>query len=136
MTICAEARSRLIEQDDPFRDYPCCLVAGRATQVAMHALQRKLRLLVVVKQRGLPLVGVVAFPTSRSPHCLGELVCMNVFVTAGAISRGGSERDIPHRHPETRRLMATDAGHGSMRSLECEHRRRVIKSHELQPGFG
>src|SRR5271165_4988921 len=77
-------------------------VACGTSNILMGAFQRELRLLVI-KERGPPLVAVVACGTVICARA--ELVRVRVFVTLGAGSAGTREINMPHRQFHIWRLV-------------------------------
>lgn len=105
-------------------------MAGRAGNILVGAFERK-RCLLVIKERRLPLVAVVArcavFATCA------ELVGMRIFVAFAALRRSLRKRDMDHRPLQVRRSVAIDASHRAMRADQRESRAGVIKSRHICP---
>ena len=96
----------------------------------MPALQRKRRLLMV-KQRRLPLVAVVA--TRTFIPLLPKLVSMRILVAVHALQRCLVEPNVKHRLLHVRRTMAIDARYRTMRPFQRELRVRVIEVRKILP---
>lgn len=102
-------RGRLVENNRFRGDDPRQLVALCAAHVLMSPAQGKLRPLLVVKERRLPLHAVVALGAACDVR-MGELFPMNVFMAVLALGRRGFEVHVDQLGFKARRLMAIDAG--------------------------
>ena len=109
---------RCIEEDLLPIDVLEQLVATRTDHISVFAFQRERRSLVVIKRRRLPLRGVVAVAALRNliRKQLGELAAVDVFVALLAFLRRLLEVHIGHLCFEVWRLMAVNAGHGTVRT--------------------
>lgn len=90
--------------------------------------------LVVIEQRGLPLVRVVASGTVCRPFA--ELIGMWVFMTIPAIDGRFRELYVRHSELKIRRAMALTACHCSMRSNQREPCTVMIELRDILPLSG
>jgi hypothetical protein len=108
-------------------------VASRARNILVATFQRK-RCLLVIEERRLPLVAVVA---SGALICIGaKLFCMRVLMAHAALLTGTMEVNMQHRKFHIRRLVALGAGHRPMRADKLEIGRRVIELCQVLPLLG
>lgn len=108
------------------------LVTGAALHLLVRPFQRE-RGLFMIEQRRLPLGRVVALLTARVGTVARELARVNILMAALAVLRRGLERDVPHGGLEVGRLVAIDAGYGSMRADQRIIRLIMIEAGELLP---
>lgn len=108
------------------------LVAGAALHLLMRAFQGE-RGLLVIEQRGLPLSRVVALLAARVGAVARELARVHILMAALAVFRRGLERDMPHGGLAVGRLVAVDAGYGSVRADQRVIRLVMIESGEVLP---
>ena len=113
------------------------MTAG-AGHIAVLTLERERGSLVVIEDGGLPLIGIVAVPALSHlvSEELGELTGVHVFVALLALLRRLFEIHIGQLGFQVGRLVAIDAGHRSMRALQGERSRAVVKPIQLMPGLG
>ncbi len=76
----------------------------------------------------------MAFGTGRHV-CLCELLAVRIFVALLAVYRRGLKVGVRHRSFKIWRLVAIDAGGGTMRTQQRESRLRVIELGQLLPRF-
>jgi len=127
-------RSGLVEQHGFAFDLPHELVAIDAFHIRVYALKRKSSVSIVIEQRRLPLGAVVAFGTGRHVSFC-ELLAVRIFVALLAVFRRGLKVDVHHRSFKIWRLVAIDAGGGTMCTQQRESRLRVIELGQLLPRF-
>ena len=108
-------------------------VASRAGDILMAALERECRLLVIEKRR-LPLVAVVAGGAVAAAR--PKLVSVGVLVALAASDRSALELNVQQGEFHVRRLVAIDAGHGTMRALQREFRPLVVEFRQIFPFLG
>src|SRR5271165_6084751 len=77
---------RFIEHNRPSRHYSCQFVASCAARLAMRTLQGKRCPGIVVEERGRP-PGAIVTSSARRHSGLGELLTMNIRVTALTLRR-------------------------------------------------
>jgi len=126
MTRGALLRRRLVEEHRPAVDLAHQLVAVRALHVGVYALQRERSAAVVIEERRLPPVAVVAICTC-GPIILRELLAVRIVVALLALFRRGLEVDVNHGPFEIWRLVAIDARGGAMRTQQRKTCLRVIE---------
>ena len=138
MALRAGLRRREIVEDLLAIDVLKDLVTARAGHIAVLALQRERGSLVVIEGRWLPLCSIVAVPALSHlvSEELGELAGVDVFVALLAFLRSLFEIHIGQPGFHVGRLVAVDAGHGSMCARQGERSRAVVKPIELAPGLG
>lgn len=105
-------------------------MAGRARHILMAALQRKRRLLMV-EQRGLPFVAVVAGLATVGARA--KLVHVRIFVALAAGRGSTLELHMPHGQFHVRGLVAIGTNHGSMRAHERKACLRVVELRQIFP---
>ena len=127
-------RSRFVEQHGFAFDLPHEFVAIGAFHIRVYALKRKSCASIVIEQRRFPLGAVVAVGTGRYV-CLCELLAVRIFVALLAVFRRGLKVDVHHRSFKIWRLVAIDAGCGTMCTQQRESRLRVIELGQLLPRF-
>ena len=108
------------------------LVARAARHMLMPALQRKSGFLVV-EQRWFPLVAVMAFGALQSK--LSELVRVRILMALIAGHRSIGEVHMQHRPFKIWRLVAVDALHSAVRTIQCKFRSGVIEACHVVPVF-
>ncbi len=91
-------------------------MAAGTSYIRVNAFQFEKCAGVVVEQRWLPLVRIVATGATDDLAFLLELGGMRVGVASFAIVRRQAEVDVSHPDFQVRRLMALDASNGSVRS--------------------
>jgi len=115
--------SVLIEQNVLALEVAVVLVAPRARHVLMQALKWKFRALIVIKERGFPLSGVVAIDTGSDTLFL-ELFAVNILVAALALRWRRGEVRFDELGFHVGRLVAINA---------C---RCPVRTHQGIGGFG
>ena len=125
----------LIEQHQFAFHRALVLVAAIATHVAVRALQRELRALVVVKQRGLPLGRIVAFRACGDPILL-KLMSVNVLVAIFTFGRSCLEVHVHQLGLKVGRLVAINAGGRPVRAQQRERGFCVVEAGQFVPRFG
>ena len=137
MTVSAAGRGGRVEQDLLAVDWPEKLMAAGAGHIAVLAFQGELGPLVMIKQGRLPLGRVVAVPAGSDLVRieLRKLPAVDIFMALLALLRRLFEVHIDELGFQIRRLVAIDAGDGSMRARQGERCRAVIKAVQLFPGF-
>lgn len=106
-----------------------------AFHIRVHTLQRERRAAVVIEERRLPFVAVVAIGAEcRVPF--RELLPMRVLVALLALFGRGLEVHVHHRGLEVRRFVAIDAGGSAMCAQQWESRRRMIELGQFLPRLG
>ena len=108
-------------------------VAGRTGHILVAALERKRRLLVI-EERWLPLVAVVA--TCAVVPTRAKLVRVRILVALAAGNRGRCELNVEHGKFHVRRLVAVGTSRGSMRAFERELRPSVVELRQILPFLG
>ena len=111
---CAILRRGLIDEHCLGRDNFCQFVTFCATHVLVRAPQWECGSFLVIEKRGLPFHAVVALCTARDVS-YRELLSMNVFVAVFALRRCGLEIHVHQLCFQIRRLVAVDAGGGTVR---------------------
>ena len=106
-----------------------------AADILVRARQRKLRSLVMVERRRLPLGGIVTIGARRH-FTLGELAAMRVGVALLALQRRFGEIGFDQLRPEVGRLVAIDAGDRAVRTNQGKLRFAVIEAGEVFPVLG
>lgn len=119
-------RSGLVEDYFLTFDELNLLMALRTGNVFVPALQREHSLLVV-EERGSPLLRVMAFCTPRYLVCVRELCSMRILVAVFALSRRRAEIHISEAQFEIRRAMAFGTTHCAMCSGQRKLRRSMIE---------
>lgn len=102
-------------------------MAQRAADVLMHALQREFGA-AVIKQRRLPLVGVVARRAFGGRRPVGELTGVNIAMTLFASARRLSEIDVNQAGFKVRRPVAIRASDGTVGPGQNETGGSVIEA--------
>src|SRR5260370_26619703 len=105
-------------------------VTVAARDAFMSALEGELRLLVI-KERGLPLVAVVAL--GAIALLVGELLAVGIFVAFAASLGSLAEIHVEQGALHIRRLVTIGAFHGTMRADEREFRGGVIELCHVAP---
>ena len=108
------------------------LVAGAALDALMRAFQGE-RSLFVIERRWRPLYGAVALLAARVGAVARELARMHILMADLAVLQNRLERDMPHAGLSVGRLVAIDAGHGSVRADQRVIRLIVIEAGEVLP---
>lgn len=98
----------------------------------MGATKRKYSPFVMVKQRRLPLRGIVT-PDAMGDVPLSKLLTVNVLVAVFALRWRSLEIHIEHLGFEIGRLMAVNAGRCAMRPQQWEFRFRVVETRDFPP---
>ena len=122
----------LVEEDLLPLKLAVVLMAAGARHVLVEPLKRELGLLVVVKQRRLPLGGIVTIDTGGHA-VLGELLAVDIFVAVFALGGSGREVRLDQLGLHIGRLMAVDAGRGPVRPQQRERSLGMVKARELIP---
>jgi len=130
VAIGAGKRSGLIEQNLLALHFLHQLVTIAAGDVLMSALEGESGLLVV-EERGLPLVAVVAGGAVALPR--GELAAMRIFMALAAGLWSFVEFHVKQGPLQVRRLVAIRAVHGPMRADKREFRCGVIEILHVVP---
>ena len=133
MASCAFLRLGLIEEDLFPIHRAQLFVAARTGHVAMFALEREGRPLVMIEQRRFPLGRVMAIRARGDLISLGELLPVDILVAFLAFGRRLFEVGIDELGLEIRRLMAINTGHSPVRSLQRERSLIVVKAIEFPP---
>ena len=110
------------------------LVAFRAPHVLMSAAQRKLRPLLVIEKRRLPLHTVVTLRAARN-IAFRELLPVDVLVAFLTLHRRGFEIHVDQFCFEVGRFVAIGASGRAMRSRQRKFRLGVVEARKLFPGF-
>ena len=93
----------------------------------MRTLQRELRALVVVKERGLPLRGIVALRTGCD-SVLFKLMSVNVLVAVFALRRRCLEVHIHQLGLQVGRPVAINAGRRPVRAQQRKRGFRMVEA--------
>lgn len=101
----------------------------------MRALQRKIRLLFMIKQGRLPFVRGVARITMFRLACFCELSAVDIFVTSGTGSRRGSKRGFTEFSAWFGGLVTFITLQFHVSADEGERRLRMIEPREINPRF-
>jgi hypothetical protein len=129
----ASLRRRLVKQHIFAIHFALELMARTACDILVSTLQREFSLLVI-KQRRLPLIGVVALRALERPFA--ELLGMRILVALIASYRRIGEVHMDHVPFHVGGLVAVDALHRPMRSIESKLRGRVIEPGHVVPVLG
>ena len=89
----------------------------------------------MIEERRFPFRTVVTFNTCRDPVSR-KLLSVDVFMAILAIARGSFEVHIHHAGFEIRRLMAIDAGRGTVRSEQGKIGAAMIEARQFSPRPG
>lgn len=133
MASFASFRGGLVEQHIFAIYFALELVARAACDILVPTLQREFGLLVI-KKRGLPLIGVVALRAFKLP--LAELIGMRVLVALIASQRRIGEVHMDHVPFHVGRLVAVHALHRPVRSIESKLGGGVIEPCHVVPILG
>src|SRR5882762_10438354 len=128
-TMAARALLRLglIEKDLLALHWTQLFVTTGTGHIAMFALERECRPLVMIEQRRLPFRGVVAIGAGRDLIRLRELLAVHILVALLALFRCLLEVHIDQLGLEVGWLMAIDACHGPVGALQREGSLVVIE---------
>ena len=126
----ARGRRGLVKQNRLSIDRLPIGMARGAGNVLVRAFQRE-RSLLVVNQRRLPLVAVVARRTVLATRA--KLVGMRVLVTFAALRKSPCERHMHHISLQIRRPVTIDASHRAMRANQWEFRASMVETRHILP---
>jgi len=127
--VTRRARSwcRLIKKNRFPADGSRQLVAIFTAHAAVGSLQSEPRSRVVVEQRELPLLAVVAIG-ARGHAAFDELQTVNIGMACFAFVRRGFEIHVDERHFGIRRIMAIPARRGRVRPQQRKRCLRVVEA--------
>ena len=110
-------------------------MAESAAHILVRTLEAEGGPGVVVEQRRLPFVRVVATCAVGLMRCVCKLPAVYVLVAAVARQRRAAEIHVHQLDFQPGWTVAIDAGHGAMRSQQWELGGRMIKAGQLVPGL-
>ena len=132
---CALTRGGLIEKDWLVPDLTNRFVAVPTGNFLVSSLKMEVCPRLVVKQRWLPFVGIVATGAIGVHAVVGELAGMRIFVAALAGDRSRLEDYILHCDFKVWRFVAAYACHRGMRPCKRKFRIGMVEPDDIRPQF-